>query len=127
MVSGQLNQEHGLIDAPIGRVDDDFIRREVRDDGRASQTEYWVKQKNKHFTWVKVQLHTGRTHQIRVHFKYIGHSLLGDDVYDGPLDQGITRQALHAYYLKFVDPFTDKTLEIKLPLPADMQKIIDIK
>lgn len=124
LVAGQLTSEHALIDAPIGRVDDDFIRREVRSDGRPSQTEYWLKERKDNFTWVKVQLHTGRTHQIRVHFKYIGHALLGDEIYDGPMDQGITRQALHAYYLKFVDPFTNKILELKLPLPMDMQKII---
>lgn len=124
LVFGDLPKEHDLIDAPIGRVDDDFIRREVREDGRSSQTEYWVEGKVKGGSLVRIQLHTGRTHQIRVHFSDIGHSLLGDDIYGGSLDYGIKRQALHAFYMKFEDPFTNKTLEFKSPLPDDMNRLL---
>ncbi|MCM0598510.1 RluA family pseudouridine synthase [Periweissella fabalis] len=127
VVSGRVPLDHDLIDAPIGRMDDDFIRREVREDGRSSQTEYWVEDRTPDATLVRIQLHTGRTHQIRVHFSHLGYSLLGDDVYGGPIDRGITRQALHAFYLSFEDPFTHRVLEFKAPLPGDMQILLDRK
>ncbi|TYC47777.1 RluA family pseudouridine synthase [Weissella muntiaci] len=125
LVDGDLPDDYGLIDAPIGRMDDDFIRREVRADGRASQTEYWVVKRFGNQTLVRVKLHTGRTHQIRVHFSYLGHPLVGDEVYGGPLDRGIDRQALHAYKLTYYDPFTQGDRTVEAPLPADMQRIIE--
>lgn len=124
LVTGDMPQLHGMIDEPIGRMDDDFIRREVRSDGRASQTEYWVEGEVNGGSLVRIQLHTGRTHQIRVHFSHLNHPLLGDDVYGGPLDLGITRQALHAFYMSFEDPFTKQKFEFKAPLPADMQALL---
>jgi len=80
--SGIISDDHGDINAPIGRVEGDFIKREVREDGKPSRTEYWVERRydenGQHpMTRVKVQLHTGRTHQIRVHFANIGHPLVG--------------------------------------------------
>ncbi|WP_258088868.1 RluA family pseudouridine synthase [Weissella fangxianensis] len=124
IVDGSVPDNHGFIDAPIGRMDDDFIRREVRPDGRPSQTEYWVINRMPNQTLVKVQLHTGRTHQIRVHFKYIGHPLIGDEIYGGPMDRGIGRQALHAYWLEFYDPFSEIQRHIQSPLPEDLKKIL---
>ncbi|QBO35304.1 RluA family pseudouridine synthase [Periweissella cryptocerci] len=125
IVSGIVEQDHGMIDLPIGRKDDDFIRREVREDGRESQTEYWVKERGTHATWVQIQLHTGRTHQIRVHFSHLNHPLLGDDIYGGTLELGITRQALHAYYFSFDDPFTGEKHEFTSPLPEDMRVLLE--
>jgi 23S rRNA pseudouridine1911/1915/1917 synthase len=105
-------------------MDNDFIRREVREDGRSSQTEYWVVKRMPNQTLVQVQLHTGRTHQIRVHFKYIGHPLIGDEIYGGPMDRGIARQALHAYWLEFYDPFIQKKLHVNSAVPADLKGIL---
>lgn len=127
LVTGEMPKEHDVIDAPIGRMDDDFIRREVRADGRDSQTEYWVEGTINGGSLIRIQLHTGRTHQIRVHFSHLGHPLLGDDVYGGPLDLGITRQALHAFYMSFEDPFTNELFEFKAPLPVDMQQLLKTK
>lgn len=124
IVDGVLDDDHGFIDAPIGRMDNDFIRREVREDGRSSQTEYWVVKRMPNQTLVQVQLHTGRTHQIRVHFKYIGHPLIGDEIYGGPMDRGIARQALHAYWLEFYDPFIQKKLHVNSAVPADLKGIL---
>jgi 23S rRNA pseudouridine1911/1915/1917 synthase len=124
IVDGNLTDDHGMIDAPIGRMDDDFIRREVREDGRPSRTEYWVVKRFNNQTLVRVQLHTGRTHQIRVHFKYLGHPLIGDEIYGGPMDRGIDRQALHAYWLNFYDPFAQQNRTVAAPLPADMLAVL---
>jgi 23S rRNA pseudouridine1911/1915/1917 synthase len=124
IVDGDVADDHGMIDAPIGRMDDDFIRREVRADGRASQTEYWVVKRFGNQTLVRVQLHTGRTHQIRVHFKYLGHPLIGDEIYGGPMDRGINRQALHAYWLNFYDPFSQQDRQVAATLPEDMQAVL---
>ncbi|MDR3190915.1 MAG: RluA family pseudouridine synthase [Lactobacillaceae bacterium] len=125
IVDGDLADDYGYIDAPIGRMDDDFIRREVRADGRASQTEYWVVKRFGNQTLVRVQLHTGRTHQIRVHFKYIGHPLVGDGIYGGPLDRGMDNQALHAYWLQWFDPFAQAERAYTAPVPQAMLDIMD--
>ena len=125
IVDGDLPDDYGFIDAPIGRMDDDFIRREVREDGRPSQTEYWVVKRFGNQTLVRVQLHTGRTHQIRVHFKYLGHPLIGDEIYGGPMDRGITRQALHAYWLRFYDSFAQVERTTQSALPQDIVAVLD--
>lgn len=124
LVEGDLAQDYDMIDAPIGRMDDDFIRREVRPDGKASQTEYWVLKRFGNQTLVRVQLHTGRTHQIRVHFKSIGHPLVGDEIYGGPLDRGATRQMLHAYWIQWFDPFAQADRHFMAPVPEDMKKVM---
>jgi 23S rRNA pseudouridine1911/1915/1917 synthase len=124
LVDGVLPDDHGIIEGPIGRVDGDFIRREVRPDGRESTTEYWVKARMENQTLVEVQLHTGRTHQIRVHFRHIGHPLVGDEIYGGPMDRGIERQALHAFSLTYYDPFDQVERNVKSPVPADMQEVL---
>lgn len=122
IVSGQLEKDHDLIDAPLKRSDDGFDQI-VSPDGKSAQTEYWVRQASADWTLVEVLLHTGRTHQIRAHFRSIGHPLLGDELYGGPRDQ-ITRQALHAYQLDYQDPVTNEPMHFEADLPADMLKVI---
>lgn len=122
IVSGQLEKNHDLIDAPLKRSDDGFDQI-VSPDGKSAQTEYWVRQATTDWTLVEVLLHTGRTHQIRAHFRSIGHPLLGDELYGGPSDQ-ITRQALHAYQLDYQDPVTNEPMHFEADLPADMLKVI---
>lgn len=123
IVSGQLSHDHDLIDAPLKHSTDGFDQI-VAPDGKSAQTEYWVRERGTNWTLVAVLLHTGRTHQIRAHFRSIGHPLLGDELYDGPRDQ-IKRQALHAYQLDYQDPVTDQARHFEADLPADMLKIIN--
>lgn len=124
VVSGSGLEEHGLIDKPIAK-DPDGYGQLISDTGKPSQTEYWVEREFNDRTLVRVVLHTGRTHQIRVHFAAIGHPLLGDELYQGPMNLGIERQALHAASLKFKDPFSKEQLHFKSQLPADILKVID--
>lgn len=122
IVSGQLDHDHDLIDAPLKRSTDGFDQV-VAPDGKSAQTEYWVRQSSTNWSLVEVLLHTGRTHQIRTHFRSIGHPLLGDALYGGPRDL-INRQALHAYQLDYQDPVTGDPRHFEADLPADMLKVI---
>lgn len=124
IVSGTGLPDHDIVDLPIGRVGDNF-RREVIEDGQSAKTEFWIVKTFSNYTLVKLKLHTGRTHQIRVHMTELGHPLLGDELYDGPLDQGINRQALHAYYLSFNDGITNQIRTFETELPNDMTAVIE--
>ena len=123
IVAGQVTKQHGLIEAPLKRKEGENFQI-VSPDGRQAVTEYWLKANLAGGSLVEVKLHTGRTHQIRVHFQSKGHPLLGDELYGGPLDMGIERQALHAYHLAFNDPFTNKRLVVEAPLPSDMKSVL---
>ncbi len=123
LVQGQIAREHGFIEGPIARVADD-VKYQIAPDGRFAKSEYWLEKSNAELSLVQVKLHTGRTHQIRVHFSENGHPLLGDKLYGGERTL-IARQALHAGKLCFTDPFTKKYLEFSCPIPPDMQLIID--
>lgn len=123
IVAGQVTEQHGLIEAPLKRKEGENFQI-VSPDGRQAVTEYWLKANLAGGSLVEVKLHTGRTHQIRVHFQSKGHPLLGDELYKGPLDMGIERQALHAYHLAFNDPFTNKRLVVEAPLPSDMKSVL---
>ncbi|MBO1299741.1 MULTISPECIES: RluA family pseudouridine synthase [unclassified Enterococcus] len=126
LVSGVVDtlQDHGQIDLPIARDMTSLLKRKVSPTGKSAQTEYWLENKSTDVALVDIQLHTGRTHQIRVHFSEIGCPLLGDDMYGGRMDLGIARQALHCYDLRFYHPFTEKLLEFKQPLAKDMATIV---
>ena len=119
IVVGKLEGK-GIIDEPIKRKGDSIIERCVSNDGEKAITEYEVVKNfnidGENLTEVKCILHTGRTHQIRVHMAYIGHSILGDTLYGKPSDL-IDRQALHAYRIRFVHPITKKEIEITSPIP----------
>lgn len=125
VVSGQLPDDHGWFDQPIGRAADSFVKRAVTPDGKPSLTEYWVVKRLDGMTVVRVRLHTGRTHQIRVHFAAAGHPLVGDQLYAGPSDVAIDRQALHCMQLSFTDPFIDQQLTTYAPLPPDLVRLIN--
>lgn len=122
IVDGRLAAHHGYIDAPIGRDPVTFVQRTVIRTGKPSVTEYWVEQESEERSLVKIRLHTGRTHQIRVHFKYLGHPLVGDPMYGGSGE--ISRQALHCYWMQFYSPFKGQLITVSAPLPTDMQKLI---
>lgn len=124
VVSGDGLPDHDLIDKPIAK-DPDGYGQIISADGKPAQTEYTVMRRLKDRTLVDVILHTGRTHQIRVHFASIGHPLLGDELYHGPMNLGINRQALHASKLDFEDPFSNRGLSFQSQLPQDISAILD--
>ncbi|TGB00106.1 RluA family pseudouridine synthase [Sporolactobacillus shoreae] len=125
LVSGHVNDEEGLIDAPIGRKEGSVIEREVDWlKGKRSITHYKVLKQFSDCTLVAVRLQTGRTHQIRVHFSFIGHPLLGDDLYGGRVEK-MERQALHSFELSFIHPFTGEFFHLHQPCPEDMARLVD--
>lgn len=127
LVGGDLSRlsEHEMIDLPIGRDETSIIKRCVIEGGQQALTEYTLVEKNQDIAQVTVQLHTGRTHQIRVHFSEIGCPLIGDELYGGDLTKGLNRQALHCQKLVFLHPFTREELTFELPLPNDMKELIE--
>lgn len=120
IAKGKFEKDHGIIDLPIARRQESIITRCVRADGQRAVTEYWVKKSDDSLTLCDIRLHTGRTHQIRVHFSHIGHPLEGDDLYGGSMDN-IQRHALHCSSLTFVSPATQHPVTVTSPLPQDME------
>lgn len=126
LVSGKMTEPlHGTIEARIGRPEDSIIRRIVHPKGKLALTEYWINKTYDHATLVDIQLHTGRTHQIRVHFSHIGYPLMGDDLYGGEHNQWVKRQALHCRELDFVHPFTQKKIILEADYPEDISNWIN--
>ena len=126
IVEGILEKKTSTIHLPIARKLGSIIERAVCFDGHGEEaiTHYEVlKEISNTQSVVKVLLQTGRTHQIRVHFSYMGHPIIGDTLY-GNESVYIKRQALHAYKVSFFHPITKQTLTIVCPLPSDMQKLI---
>lgn len=124
LVKGKV-KDNEVIEAPIQRVSSSIIEREVGEGGEFAKTEYWLDDYivDKDISIVKLKLYTGRTHQIRVHMKYKGYPLLGDELYGGDVSL-ITRQALHCNNLVFNHPITDEIVNVKADLPEDMINII---
>lgn len=127
IVHGHIQQDEFLIDAPIGRKNGSIIERVIDSEGKQAKTSVQVLSRfeniGEKLTHVRLQLHTGRTHQIRVHMMSIGHPLLGDDLYGGNL-RLINRQALHARELTLVHPFTKEKVHLVAPFPEDMKELI---
>ncbi|AEA01197.1 RluA family pseudouridine synthase [Aerococcus sp. CDC-944-U94] len=115
------SDQHGLIEAPIGRKEGSIIERCIRADGQHAKTEYWLEDSQAGLYRYRVQLHTGRTHQIRVHFAYLGAPLCGDDLYGGSQEAGLSGQALHCQRLAFKQPLTQEDLVIEAPLSQDFK------
>lgn len=140
LVYGEYDPREGIIDQPIARRPDSVMIRDVDPNGKESTTIYKTLEyfPDKDISLVEFTLVTGRCHQIRVHSTFMGHPLLGDGLYgpnsiDNPsdaypkseeLDRLMGRCALHAYKLKFTDPFTGETKEFTSDLPSDMNSII---
>ena len=125
LVNGNLlvDNEIKIIDSPIKRKTDSIIERIVSPDGDNAITKYKVIKNYDGFSEVSIQLLTGRTHQIRVHFQSIGHPVLGDSLY-GEESNLINRQALHAKKVEFTHPITKKQIKIEAKLPNDIRNLI---
>lgn len=124
IVKGSLPQKEGSIDAPIGRIDDSIITRQVDfSSGQPAITHYQVIEEKNGHSLLAIHLETGRTHQIRVHMKYIGYPLIGDYLYN-PDFEYMTRQALHSHRLCFMHPITGQPLEFVAPLCDDMKRVL---
>lgn len=119
---GNLEKKSGIIDVPIARKEGSIIEREVNVNGQNAITEYKLIKNFDNYSLVEFSLKTGRTHQIRVHCKYIGHPILGDYIY-GNESEFISHQALHAYKISFIHPITKKAMIFEIPLPDDMKRL----
>ncbi len=108
-IEGKL-EGSGTIEAPIGKEEGSVVKRCVLEEGKYALTHYEVLKSTDDYSVVEAKLETGRTHQLRVHFAYIGHPLLGDTLY-GKAHPYFKGQALHSYYLSFVHPITNERLE----------------
>lgn len=151
VVEGHLKEKIGTICAPISRKENSIIERCVNENGETAITHYrilnyeeirniciskskdfgtcinnndFIQAKNSQFEIVECILETGKTHQIRVHFAYIGHPLLGDTLY-GTTSPLIHRQALHCYFMSFLHPIHNNTVEYIAPLPKDLKELIN--
>mgnify|MGYP000302193280 CR=1 FL=1 len=123
IVCGNLKEDEGTVDAPLGRHPQDRKKMAiVRSGGKRAVTHYRVLERFGNYTYIECRLETGRTHQIRVHMKSIGHPLIGDFLYNPDFTK-INRQALHSYRLRFTHPVTKKPLVFTAPLPEDMQAL----
>ena len=137
VVHGRFKQKEGTIDAPIGRMKEDRKKYTVRPDGREAITHFQVLEELGSFSYLKVTLETGRTHQIRVHMASLGHPLLGDPLY-GPSRETLSKakelarmdfwpgQILHAKVLGFVHPVTKEKLYFDSELPEYFQTVLRV-
>ncbi len=125
IIHGNLENQEGTIDLPIGRPTDETIKRAVLEDGQRSITHYKIKESYKEGILVELVLETGRTHQIRVHLSYVGCPIYGEQLYSDFNDEElISRQALHAYALTLPPPRSGEILNFESTLPEDMTKLI---
>ena len=123
LCSGFFENSKGMINSPIGLPPGVKMVRTIREDGDPALTYYEVLEQKKGFALVKLKLETGRTHQIRVHMKSIGHALLGDGLYGNDLPEwfGMERVALHSSHMEIIHPVTGQNLTFDAEMPQDMK------
>ncbi|PWG00624.1 RluA family pseudouridine synthase [Levilactobacillus bambusae] len=125
VAAGLFPERQLMINQPIGRQPGSFIKRMVRPDGREAQTQVQRLAASQTASLLAIQLHTGRTHQIRVHLANLGFPLIGDWLYGTQTDPYIHRQALHCARVSFYSPFDQKKITCYAPLPADLASLIN--
>ena len=137
LVYGTPAADRGTIDAPIGRDPKDRKRMSIVGSGRQAITDYEVVARYRYVSVIRCRLRTGRTHQIRVHLKHLGHPIVGDPAYSGPQWRGIPdkklqkslaslhRQALHAARITFPHPRSGAVVTFTAEMPADIQSVLD--
>jgi 23S rRNA pseudouridine1911/1915/1917 synthase len=127
LVEGNVAEDSGRIDAALGRSRTDRKKIAVTEDGRQAATRFYVLERFGDYTLVEAHLETGRTHQIRVHMKHIGHPVVGDPVYGFKRQRfNLEGQLLHAARLEFTHPETGERLKFEAAIPEDFQKVLDI-
>ncbi len=125
LIKGPLEDSEGVIDKPIGLEKNENIKRSVIEKGKYSITRYkLIKNYENEITLIELMLETGRTHQIRVHMNYIGHPLIGDELY-GEKSKLLERQALHCSEIGFKNIRNDEYINVKAPLPEDFLKVME--
>ncbi|WP_287174520.1 RluA family pseudouridine synthase [Staphylococcus sp.] len=125
LVHGNIPHDYGTVDAPIGRNKNDRQAMAVVDDGKEAVTHFNVLEHFKDYTLIECELETGRTHQIRVHMKYIGFPLVGDPKYGPKKTLDIGGQALHAGVIGFDHPVTHEYIERSSELPNDFKDLLE--
>ncbi len=127
LVEGNIREDEGTVDAPIARSKNDRKKMAVDEDGRNAVTQWKVLERFGDVTYLRVELETGRTHQIRVHMAYIKHPIIGDEVYGHAKNKlGIVGQALHAGELRLTHPTTRELLTFTAPLPDEFENALKI-
>lgn len=125
LLEGTVKQNDGIIDTFIGRSDKNRTMMAVKDGGRRAVTHFKVLKRYKEFTFAEFKLETGRTHQIRVHCKYIGHPIVGDPVYGYEKQKfKLNGQLLHAWKLELTHPSTGERMSFEAPLPDYFQAVL---
>lgn len=115
----------GVIDAPLGPAEGSLMAQRVREDGKPARTHYETVRTTGERTLLRLELETGRTHQIRVHMAHVGHPLTGDFLYGTENRDLISRTALHSHQLAFSHPVSGERLEFNQPLPKDMEQLVE--
>jgi len=128
VVAGNLRDDSGTVDAPIGRHPNDRKKMAVTNVHSRNAVTHWnVLERYRGYTHIRCKLETGRTHQIRVHMAHIGHPLLGDEIYGHAKlpEKGLTGQCLHAKELQFIHPRTGEAVHLDTQLPEYFQQVLD--
>ena len=121
---GSVTPSEGTIQAPLGRKEGTIIERAVDwEHGEDAVTHYKVVKEANGHSLVSLRLETGRTHQIRIHMKYLGYPLIGDYLYNPDMEY-MTRQALHSHHMEFTHPITGEHMSFTAPLPEDMARVM---
>ncbi|MBU4149895.1 MAG: RluA family pseudouridine synthase [Candidatus Omnitrophica bacterium] len=122
VVRGIIELDEGVIKAPLAKDKKNRIMMRVDEEGKEAITYYHVvkRDEKRNFTVLEVTPKTGRTHQIRIHLSHIGHPVLGDTLYNGPIIKGLSRHALHAKSIIFTHPTKNKPIEFSANLPSDI-------
>ena len=121
---GSVSPSEGTIQAPLGRKEGTIIERTVDwEHGEDAVTHYKVVKEANGHSLVSLRLETGRTHQIRIHMKYLGYPLIGDYLYNPDMEY-MTRQALHSHHMEFTHPITGEHMSFTAPLPEDMARVM---
>ena len=127
LVRGRIKENEATIDMPIGRSQNDRTKMAVRKDGKEAITHIKVLKKYKNYTFIEVNIETGRTHQIRVHMAQIGYPIVGDFVYsNGKNPFGVEGQMLHSMKLQFKHPVTNKEMNLEAPIPDYFREVLNI-
>lgn len=127
LVENNFREESGTVSAPMARHPKDRKRMAVVPGGKEAITHWRVVEQFREYSYLSLQLQTGRTHQIRVHMQHLQHSIIGDLVYGSrkKFPMTLTRQMLHAYQIGFIHPESEEEMTFKIELPEDFQKALD--